>query len=116
MMQPVMQPLMYVPAPVRARGPRAPGTAVASLVLGVLAVFFSLLSAPVLNLIGLIAAGVVLIPGGLALGLGYSARRKIGRSGGALGGRGIATAGVVLGSVWLVLLLARVALFLAILR
>src|SRR4051794_5146729 len=77
LMQPVLQPVMYFAAPTRVRGPRAPGTAVAALVLGVISVVFGLLGAPLAlyNRIGLIVAVPGLISGGLALGLGYSARR-----------------------------------------
>lgn len=59
------------------------GFAVASLVLGIL---------------GFFACG---IPAVLALVFGYRARKQIRASGGVQAGRGMATAGIVLGWVWL---------------
>ena len=60
--------------------PRTEGTAIASLVLGIL---------------GLVACGI--FAGIPALVLGITSRRKIDESGGALGGRALSTAGIVLG-------------------
>lgn len=80
-------------------GSRIEGTAVGSLVCGILAVVFVILC-------------VGLILGVIAVVLGIGASRKIDRSGGALQGRGLAIAGQVLGwigiglsAVWIVLLI-----------
>jgi len=67
------------------------GFAVASLVLGIL---------------GIVACGV---PAVLALVFGYKARKQIAASGGGQSGRGMATAGIVLGWIWLGLIVAYIA-------
>ena len=67
------------------------GFAVASLVLGIL---------------GIVACGV---PAVLALVFGYKARKQIAASGGGQSGRGMATAGIVLGWIWLGLTVAYIA-------
>ena len=46
----------------------------------------------------------------LALVFGYQARAEIDRAGGRMGGRGLATAGVVLGWIGIVLAMAFIAL------
>ena len=71
---------MKVPLP-PGTAPKTSGFAVASLIFGI-------------------------IGGLLALPFGYVALRKIKRSGGALRGRGMALAGVILGWIWLGLLVA----------
>jgi hypothetical protein len=65
---------------------RTPGQAVASLILGIVGLMFC-------PLIGSI----------LALAFGYQAKGQIDASGGQLGGRGVALAGIILGWVSLVL-------------
>jgi hypothetical protein len=50
----------------------------------------------------------------LALVFGYKARREIDASGGLQQGRGMATAGIVLGWVWIGLTVAYVAIFVAV--
>ena len=59
-----------------------------------------------------IAALVLGIIGGsvLAIVFGFVARHRIERSGGVKGGRGMATAGIVLGSIWLTLIVVLVVL------
>ncbi len=79
-------------------GGGTPGSAVAALLLGIVAVF------P-------FCPWIFAIP---ALICGYSARRKIDAAGGALGGRGLAMAGIILGWVALVfwtLIFALIAAF-----
>ncbi len=76
---------------------RTPGKATAALVLGIL---------------GLVL--IPIIPSILAIVFGNNAKREIDGSGGSLGGRGLATTGVVLGwialAIWAVFLIAVVAL------
>ena len=76
---------------------RTPGKATASLVLGI---------------VGLIL--IPILPSILAIVFGGSAKREIDGSGGSLGGRGLATAGIVLGwialAIWAVFLIAVVAM------
>ncbi|MDA0179565.1 DUF4190 domain-containing protein [Solirubrobacter phytolaccae] len=77
--------------------PRTPGKATAAFVLG---------------LVGLVL--IPLIPSVLAIVLGGGAKREIDGSGGSLSGRGLATAGVVLGwvalAIWALFIVAIVAL------
>ena len=74
------------PATVYVSSERTDGTAIAALILGVLAIPGALLSG---------VFGV--LPGALAIVLGLIARRRIKESGGTLGGGGLATAGWILG-------------------
>ncbi len=59
------------------------------------------IAAMVCGIVGLLFCGVVL--GIVALSLGFSAKRKIEQSNGQLGGAGMATTGIVLGILDLVL-------------
>jgi hypothetical protein len=74
----------------------APGVAIASLIL---------------SIAGLLLFPIVCSLAGLVLG--YKARDEIARSGGSLGGSGLATAGIVLGWIGLALYGALILLFLA---
>ena len=78
------------PPPPQGAAPKTNGMAIASLVLGIVGVAFSL------GFIGVIAAV-------LAVVFGYNGRRRIDESGGMLTGRGMATAGIVLGYIGLAL-------------
>jgi hypothetical protein len=66
--------------------PSTPGSATAALILGICAIF---------------VCNIICAP--LALVYGYKARNEIDASGGRLGGRGMATAGIVLGWIGIVL-------------
>jgi hypothetical protein len=79
--------------------PATPGSATAALILGIC---------------GLLVCGVILGP--LAIVYGNKARREIDSSGGRLGGRGMATAGLVLGwvalglwAIWIIIFIASAA-------
>lgn len=78
---------------------KSSGLAVASMVLGIVAVVFDF-----------IFAWVGLICGIIALILGIVAKNQISNSNGQIGGGGMATAGIVLGAValllWLIVLIA----------
>jgi hypothetical protein len=77
--------------------PRTPGKATASLVLGLVGMFL-----------------FPIIPSILAIVFGGSAKREIDASGGSLTGRGMATAGVVLGwvalAIWALIIIVGVAM------
>jgi len=73
-----------MPSPYGAGAPKTDGAAIAALVCGIAGFF-------------------CVIPAILAIILGYSSKKRIDRSGGLLGGRGMAQAGIVLGIVTLVL-------------
>jgi hypothetical protein len=75
---------------------RNDGMAIASMVLGIVAIVFSFL--PGIGWLSLICAIVGLI-------LGMNSKRKIRESNGQLGGAGMATAGIVLNIICLVLYL-----------
>ncbi|HET6551023.1 MAG TPA: DUF4190 domain-containing protein [Solirubrobacter sp.] len=79
--------------------PATPGSATAALILGIC---------------GLLVCGVILGP--LAIVYGNKARRQIDSSGGRLGGRGMATAGLVLGwvalglwAIWIIIVIISAA-------
>lgn len=72
---------------------RTSGLAIASLVLGIVGIFLF----------------VIIIPSLLAVIFGLVSLPSINRSGGAVGGKGMAIAGVVLGALELILLIALLA-------
>ena len=74
-------------APVQPMTVRTDGLAIAALVVGLIAPFADLFDG---------VPGVVF--GAVAVTLGLVSRRRIKRSGGALGGRGLALAGVIVGA------------------
>ena len=79
---------------VQGPGTRSSGKSTAALVMGILGILFCPLVCSV-----------------LALVLGYQSRREIDASGGRLGGRGNATAGIVLGWIGIAIMFALLILF-----
>ncbi|MBU0493093.1 MAG: DUF4190 domain-containing protein [Chloroflexi bacterium] len=75
---------LVLPVPVATALPETSGLAIASMILGLVAV---------------ISANVLLVPGILALVLGYMARNQIRESGGALRGEELAVVGLITGGV-----------------
>jgi hypothetical protein len=92
------------------KAPPNSGKAIASMVIGVAGAVIGL---PSFCLFGLCATGVMVPCAIVSLILGYMAKREIDQSGGAIGGSGMATAGIILG--WVDIGLAVIAAILGIL-